>query len=51
MISSAVGQPIDGKTTITFTGSNVLIEQIERYKAEIPFYTTIKKIDRYYTFT
>ena len=42
---------IEDKTTITFTGSNVLIEQIEKYKEEIPFYTIIKKIDRYYTFT
>ena len=42
---------IDDKTNITFTGSNVLIEQIEKYKTKIPFYTIIKKIDRYYTFT
>jgi len=36
---------------VLFTGSNVLIDQIEKYRHEIPFYTTIKKIDRYYTFT
>ena len=31
---------------IIFTGSNVLIEQIEKYKNEIPFIAIIKKIDR-----
>lgn len=36
---------------ITFTGSKVLIEQLNKYKDNIPFNTTIKKIDRYYTFT
>jgi len=36
---------------ILFTGSSVLIDQIEKYKGEIPFLTTIKKIDKYYTFT
>lgn len=34
---------------IIFTGSDVLIEQLEKYKDEIPFQTTIKKINRYYT--
>ena len=36
---------------IIFTGSEVLIEQLEKYKDEIPFKATIKKIDRYYTLT
>ena len=36
---------------IVFTGSGVLIDQLEKYKDSLPFYTTIKKIDRYYTFT
>jgi hypothetical protein len=36
---------------IVFTGSGVLIDQLEKYKGSIPFYTTIKKIDRYYTFS
>ena len=40
-----------GAKYVIFTGSNVLIDQIERYEEEIPFYATIKKIDRYYTFT
>ena len=36
---------------IVFTGSNVLIEQIEKYKTEIPFIATIKKVDKFYTFS
>lgn len=36
---------------IVFTGSKVLSEQLEKYKENIPFYTQIKKIDKYYTFT
>lgn len=39
------------KRYVLFTGSNVLIDQTERYKEELPFLTTIKKIDRYYTFS
>lgn len=34
---------------VVFTGSDVLIEQIEKYKDNIPFYATIKRIDRYFT--
>lgn len=34
---------------VIFTGSDVLIEQMERYGDEVPFQTTIKKIDKYYT--
>lgn len=36
---------------IFFTGSCVLRDQMEEYKDQLPFYTTIKKIDRYYSFT
>jgi len=36
---------------VTFTGSAVLAEQCAAYAAEMPFMATIKKIDRYYTFT
>ncbi len=36
---------------VLFTGSNVLIEQVQKYENKIPFYTTIKKIDKYYTLT
>lgn len=42
---------IDDETFITFNGSKVLSEQLEKYKDNIPFYTQIKKIDKYYTFT
>ncbi len=35
---------------IVFTGSNVLMDQLKKYKEKMPFYATIKKIDRYYTF-
>lgn len=38
-----------GIINILFTGSDVLIGQIERYEAEIPFAATIKKVNRYYT--
>jgi len=34
---------------VLFTGSDVLIEQMEKYGDQIPFAATIKKIDRYYT--
>jgi hypothetical protein len=37
-------------TYIIFSGSSVLIEQLNKYKEKLPFYTTIKKIDKYYTF-
>lgn len=36
---------------IVFTGSNVLIEQIETYKDKIPFETQIIKSERFYTFS
>lgn len=39
----------DDKNVI-FTGSDVLIEQMERYGEEVPFQTVIRKIDKYYTF-
>lgn len=42
---------VDNIKHVIFTGSNVLIDQIEKYRHEIPFLTTLKKIDRYYTFT
>lgn len=34
---------------IFFTGSNVIIDTLEKYKDELPFMTTIKKIERFYT--
>jgi len=42
---------IDNDTFIMFNGSRVLSEQLEKYKDNIPFYTTIKRIDKYYTFS
>ena len=39
------------KKHVIFTGSNVLIDQIEKYKDEIPFVTTIRKINKYYSLT
>jgi len=41
----------NGEKKVLFTGSDVLIEQMEKYANEIPFITIIKKIDRYYTLT
>jgi len=41
----------DGIKKIFFSGSNVLLDQINKYGHEIPFVTTIKKIDKYYTFS
>jgi len=42
---------IENKVKIVFTGSDVLIKQVEKYADEIPFSATIKKINRYYTFS
>jgi len=42
---------INNDTFIMFNGSKVLAEQLEKYKDNIPFYTMIKKIDKYYTFS
>ena len=39
------------KPYIIFTGSDVLISQIEDHKYQIPFQTKIKRINRYYTFS
>lgn len=36
---------------IVFTGSKILMEQINKYKSNLPFYTSIKKINKYYTLT
>jgi hypothetical protein len=40
---------IDDVTRVCFTGSDVLIGQMERYENEMPFVATIRKINRYYT--
>lgn len=36
---------------VMFTGSSVLIDQIEKYKDKLPFISTIIKIDKYFTFS
>lgn len=40
---------VEGAKNVMFTGSTVLIDQLEKYGNEIPFTAMIKKIDRYYT--
>jgi hypothetical protein len=40
-----------GKKHVIFTGSEVLINQTEKYKNEMPFLATIRKINKYYSFT
>ena len=39
----------DGEMKIFFTGSQVIVDMLRRYAEELPFATTIRKIDRYYT--
>lgn len=41
----------DNKVSVFFTGSRVLMEQCERYKDQMPFYTTILQKYKYYTMT
>lgn len=36
---------------VFFTGSDVLIAQMQKYKCEMPFLAIIKKINKYYTLT
>jgi len=40
---------LDNIKFVVFSGSSILIEQMEKYGSEMPFVATIKKIDRYYT--
>lgn len=42
---------LDDEEHILFTGSQVISDQLHKYEESIPFYATIKKIDRYYTFS
>lgn len=39
----------NGEHKIFFTGSVVVMEQLEKYEDELPFQTTLKKIDKYLT--
>lgn len=40
-----------GDKYIVFTGSGVLIKQVQKYEDKIPFHTTIKKVNSYFTMT
>jgi len=40
-----------GTKHIFFTSSGVLIKQIQKYEDKMPFLTTIKKVNSYYTMT
>lgn len=40
---------INGDRRVVFTGSDVLIGQLERYGEQIPFLAVVRKIDRFYT--
>lgn len=42
---------VDGKHRVIFTGSEVLANQLEKYSDQLPFMTTIKKINDFYSFT
>jgi len=42
---------MDAELCILFTGSAVLIDQCEKYAAQIPFRTKIVRIDKYFTFS
>ena len=42
---------LDGEVYIFFTGSVVLIDQIQAVKEKLPFKSTIVKIDKYYSFS
>ena len=43
--------PVRVRKRIFFTGSGVVISMLEKYEDKIPFITTVKKIDKYYTLT
>ena len=42
---------IEGTVRIFFTGSEILVRQIEKYKEHIPFLATVRKYHKYYTLT
>ena len=42
---------LGGENRILFTGSNVLMEQVEKYQDEMPFVATITKVNKFYTFS
>ena len=36
---------------IFFSGSSVLMEQLEKHKEKLPFLTVVKRVGKYYTFS
>lgn len=40
---------VEDLTKVFFTGSGVLIKQLEKYRGKMPFVATIKKVNKYYT--
>lgn len=42
---------MDGNVYVAFSGSNVLIDQIQSTKDKIPFKTVLVKIDKYFSFS
>lgn len=46
---TTVQYKIDEKMCITFTGSEVITKQLDKYKDRIPFYTKIIKKGKYYS--
>jgi hypothetical protein len=47
----AIQYDMDGEQHVTFTGAQVLIEQLKKYGEEVPFETTIKRMGKFYSFT
>lgn len=42
---------LNGEKYVAFTGSQILADQATTYQEQLPFVATIKKIDKYFTFT
>ena len=42
---------LDDEVCVVFTGSSVLINQMKECRENIPFVTTVVKLDRYYSFS
>jgi hypothetical protein len=40
---------LEDEDKILFTGSRVLMEQLEKYKEELPFKAIIKRVNKFYT--
>lgn len=41
---------LNGKKYVLFSGSLVLMDQIERYASHLPFLVTIRRINNYFSF-